>query len=125
MQNKKEDILAFLDARFSKLEAKSKKKKQEKKAKPPQPHSDAKTPMQAAFEGIKEPRLISESSLYNPLIAMNPQQKEEAVRKFTEVHLKNPSAYDQELKTKIFFIGQNSLAAQPQVIQPPEMSLRQ
>ena len=43
---------------------------------------------------------------------------------FREFQLKNPQSYDQDLKTKILFIGQNGLALSKED-EPQQASLRQ
>ena len=43
------------------------------------------------------------------------QQRADCLNHFKQTQLKNPQNYDQELKNKIFFIGQNALNLNQQV----------
>lgn len=103
MASKKEDILAFLDSKFGKLEKKDKKKR-DKVAKT----IVADTPIMDAIAQSKALPTTSET-LYASLASETELKTKGGdslgVRAFKEFHLKESERYDKDIKDKIFFIA--------------------
>lgn len=135
----KDDILAFLNAKFAKAEQPKKrdKKEQDKRSSsekprdaPKQEEIKATAPthqsvkphvrgnIQEAFRQVQlspQQMAINDEKMYQTMQELTVQQRAECLNHFKQTQLKNPQNYDQELKNKIFFIGQNALNLNQQV----------
>ncbi|CDW75710.1 ribonuclease p protein subunit p29 [Stylonychia lemnae] len=74
-------------------------------------------------------KTLNDNILYSQMIPQNQQKTDENLKKFKEFSLKHPQNYDNELKNKIFFIGQNNIGNQSgeTLVQPgtEQISLKQ
>ena len=135
----KDDILAFLNAKFAKAEQPKKRdqKEQEKRSSSEKPKETApkqeerkstssqsvkpqgnvvRGNIQEAFRQVQlSQQVINDEKMYQTMQELSVQQKTECLNQFKQTQLKNPQNYDQELKNKIFFIGQNALNLNQQV----------
>ena len=122
----KSDILDFLDKKFAKTVKKKTKKKKNEQIEVPQnaPLDAATTPILNTIEQAETKQIVTSETLYHALVKESEMPQSSSNRDPTGIkwHLKNDDTYDKHLKDKIFFIGQNAIQGNTQLM-PDDVSL--